>query len=525
MSGHESVGVPARDGSLQRRGALAFLSLMLLLGGIHAVVDFADPDMWHEMAHVRESLERGGILREEIFAFTRTVEPVVHHEWGTGALLLATLTWAGEDGLLLLRFALGVGIVAACAIVARRRGASWPVLCALLPAAMILLGPGFSVIRAQMFTLLFLAVLFGFLTADEQGRRWWIAACLPLFVLWLNLHAGFVVGGILLGAWTVERAVRGLPVLHLLATLAAIAALVLVNPYGIDYVPYLWEALRMERPLITEWRPVWQAHALVIAVYVSALLVVVYAAIRKGVRNLPGLLIVALVAYAGLRHQRHLTIFGVAWVCFVPAYLEGTRLSELIVGLWRKRPRLVAALYLALGLSGLVGMAVRNPWQVRLPANADDRTVLRYPVGAVRYLNETGFAGRLVTPFEVGAFVSWNLHPRVLVSLDGRYELAYEPEMLNEHILFFRGEGDWRTLLERYSPDAILVPQERPVREKLAASNEWRVVYQDDLFVLFVASSLESRSVLPLRDRRGERISDAFWHVPLIETTPAVRAP
>jgi hypothetical protein len=35
--------------------------------------------------------------------------------------------------------------------------------------------------------------------------------------------------------------------------------LTVVNPYGWDYVPYLWHALLLDRPLVEEWAPLWAA--------------------------------------------------------------------------------------------------------------------------------------------------------------------------------------------------------------------------------------------------------------------------
>jgi hypothetical protein len=44
-------------------------------------------DVFHEMALAREWLACGAFPREDCFAYTPTVSPAVHHEWGTGLLL------------------------------------------------------------------------------------------------------------------------------------------------------------------------------------------------------------------------------------------------------------------------------------------------------------------------------------------------------------------------------------------------------------------------------------------------------
>ncbi len=69
-------------------------------------------------------------------------------------------------------------------------------------------------------------------------------AWLPIFVIWLNVHAGFVVGLIVLGAHTVEQAIRGKEWQHLVVLGLGLLGLVVMNPYGVSYYEYLAEAWR-----------------------------------------------------------------------------------------------------------------------------------------------------------------------------------------------------------------------------------------------------------------------------------------
>ncbi len=54
-----------------------------------ALNTFVDPDIWHEMALFREALALGYLPLADQFAYTPTVYPSVHHEWGTGASSLS----------------------------------------------------------------------------------------------------------------------------------------------------------------------------------------------------------------------------------------------------------------------------------------------------------------------------------------------------------------------------------------------------------------------------------------------------
>jgi hypothetical protein len=477
--------------------ALIALAATLLAGGTR----FIDPDAWHQMALAREALDRGAFPRQDPFAYTSSVVPLVHHEWVTGLVQYALASWMGWAGFALLRDLLALGTGVACWMCARRRGATHPVLWATVPVALVMLWIGITTVRAQMFTLFFLACLLCFLEVDREGRRWWTLPWLVMYVLWANLHGGFVVGVVAFGLYTLEQAVRRRPIAHLCATLAAMVALVGLNPYGVDYYPYLWYGLTMARPDITEWSSILHSSWVLIVAYLTSLLLVAYAIWRGDLARTTGALFLFAAAYAAARHQRHLSLYAVAWACYVPAALRQTRLGEMLArGLAPSRRWAVTAAAVA-AVAGLGAYAKGRPWEPRLPADPDDPQVVTYPLGAVDYLRAHTFRGNLITPFSAGAFVTWELYPNVLVSLDGRYEVAYARELLDRHLAFYRGEAGWEGLLEDPRADAVLTLGDAPVVGRLDQHQGWRRVYLDDAYQIFARVT----SQLPLEDRRGER--------------------
>ena len=186
----------------------------------------------------------------------------MHHEWGTGLLLYAvTLAW-GAAALMTLKYLLTAGVVGLIAATARRGEAAGRVALA-RPA-----GVGHGVYwphhpRAQLLSLLFIALLLWMLSGDERSKRWWVVGWLAAYLLWLNLHAGFVVGAVLLAAYWLEAVLRRRALQpHLLAAGLAMILLLPANPYGLDYPRYLGRALTMPRPQITEWWPLWASPPL-----------------------------------------------------------------------------------------------------------------------------------------------------------------------------------------------------------------------------------------------------------------------
>ncbi len=84
------------DAGLQKRGlflkvaAYAFLVSMFFRNLSNTVVDL---DLWHQMALVREGIRLGYFPLKDQFAYTPTIFPSVHHEWGSGAM--GNARWKG----------------------------------------------------------------------------------------------------------------------------------------------------------------------------------------------------------------------------------------------------------------------------------------------------------------------------------------------------------------------------------------------------------------------------------------------
>ena len=202
-------------------------------------------DAFHEMSLFREALVLGEFPTHDVFAYTPTVDPSVHHEWGTGAVLyFATIgSGFGLMGLSILKLALMAALWLLLYRVARMRGAHPYVFAAVAFLAFPVFWVGFATVRAQLFTLVFIAAQLWMQELDWRGRRWWVVLWLAMLVAWLNLHAGFVVGLGLIAFHSVERflfvAFRKKSLLaaskatwHLMLTAPAAVCVLPINPYG-----------------------------------------------------------------------------------------------------------------------------------------------------------------------------------------------------------------------------------------------------------------------------------------------------
>jgi hypothetical protein len=473
-----------------------------------------DPDSYHEMALFRHWLRTGLFPLGDVFAFTPTVFPVVHHEWGSGALMYLYVTWLGAGGVMAIRWILSAAIFVVAARLALRR-ASPVVVAFCAPLAITLADIGFATIRAGVYTLLLVAIFLTMIDGDRTEPRpgRFLLSYVALMTLWINLHGGWVVGVVAVACHTLEQALQRRPIRHLVAALATTPALMLATPYGRHYPVGWWRSISYARDRVPEWAPLMNTpnHAAAFAV-VLALLLVVYAAVRRGPRALPGLLFLAATAYATWRHQRHLPLFALAWICAVPAYLTPTLFGEMLDSAVA-RPRVAGAITLAAlpVVAALLVVSARfHPLTLVIPTQGKDVETEApvYPSGAVDYLARVHFRGNLFTEYATGAYVSWKLHPDVRVGLDGRYEVAYADGVLEEQLTLYNARPGWREILARYRPEGILLRPSFPLDATLASTPAagYVQVYADDVFHLWARRDLG----LPVVSRTGQPIPTSF---------------
>jgi hypothetical protein len=435
------------------RSAAFFLALVVYGGGLLFTFHEADEDLWGRLAVGRLVVSEGRVPRKDVFAYVPTKSVWVDHEWLSGVVFHEVHRASGGAGLLALRAVLGLGAIGF--LLHAARGANPWTLAFLSLAVSPLVAQGFnSVVRAQSFTFLFFALTL-FVLERDRAR----IALVPMTAIWANLHGGFVVGPLLLLGY------------GFYGYAAAALAASLVNPYGLEYWRYLGEALLMPRPDIVEWRPsrLWGLGDLHVQ---GGLLLVLILVIAKRPRP-AHLVVLGGAALAAALHVRFSPLLGMVILVTLGPSWESL-FSR------RRHGLAVAAMALALALAGIggaVGWMRRDlSLQIRVPAD-------RYPVAAIDRLEQE--TGNLAVFFNWGEYALYRLHPRVLVSIDGRYETVYPDQIVRENWAFTRGAAGSETFLDRYPADFALYPRDAGATRWLERSPAWELVEKDALFALF----------------------------------------
>ena len=464
---------------------LAALAAFLLSRAAGGVIDL---DLFHEMALAREAVNLGYVPWSDSFAYTPTVEIVVHHEWGLGLIALAVSKVAGGPGIIVLKFLLIYGLAAVVWKTARNRRAS-PVVVGLFAALAIVLSDfGFATVRAQMFSYLFAALLLWGFDRDRQGDRLWLVGVAILFPVWANIHGGCLVGAALFAMHWFEQLIRRQPHWHLFVMGLALIPLAAINPWGFHFHQYLIHAMTIPRPAIAEWAPLWDAENRPQLINFAMSLLPLFLILKQtGWKRLPGILIVAATGLAALKSNRFLPFYAVAYASYLPGAFARIPLGrDLRRWWWRFQPAWCVGLglaALALALSALPA----EPWRLQVASHPlrHQGKHLIYPVGAVDYLAQHGFRGNVMVPYDWGSYVMWKLAPGVKVSFDSRFEVAYPIGRMDEDDRFYEAREGWEGILSKYPTDVVLVRSDLKIVKPLEGHPGWRRVYSDPQFVMF----------------------------------------
>ena len=466
--------------------------------------NLADLDIWHQMALAREALRSGQLPLIDRFAYTPTLPRSVQHEWGSGLIAYLLVTRFGGTSILLLKYGIAAGILLLCMLSAKNRGGGVREIGVLTLLAIPLLAPALrATIRAQAYSFLFFALLLFWIDKDRRGSRTWIFPWLLVSCLWVNLHAGVVVGIGILGVYWLEQLLNRQPHRHLLTLLLAVLLALDATPYGLEYYSYLRNALFMARPAITEWESVLQGGTLLMFAFAACLSLACACFIRDW--RSPGFSVILVTALAGALHMRMLPFFAIACLCYLPGHLAMTpawRWAERVTG--NQRPLLVSGL-LIVSLATGASACRQHFWEIVVPGPGAPISTTIYPVGAVDYLDRLEFKGNVMVPFELGAFVSWKLYPHVRVSVDSRYEVAY-PEWLVARIgRFYDAAEDWKSTLAAYPTDLVLIPRTTLLADHFFQAG-WTRIYTDRAFMLYANPVLS----LPVVDRGDSILRGTF---------------
>jgi hypothetical protein len=455
-----------------------------------------DGDLPRHLRHGATILATGDVIRQEPFTYTRPGVEFVGMEVGSQLLYTVVHRATGLAGVELtasLVIATAFTLMAAFLL---RRGVD-PLLAFLTSMAAAMVGMLHWVARPHVVSYVFIVLLLAMLER-ERPPKWWQYAL--LFLVWTNLHGGWVFGGLLSGiymvGWFLESRLPHAPPEAMARARNALvgglvaAAACFVNPYGAALPGHIIYHFQ-ERFLLdntNEFRSP-DFHTILPKFFLAALLVLLLAfALTRERPRLPRLLLIVAGVYFALVSQRNITIFAltalpVAALSFDAAwrrlpdprrFREGFARASAITSTWPwVGLGVVLALTVALRHGRVGGVEL-------LPDRFNPRT---FPVALVEQARAERLEGRIFHEFTWGGYLlyAW---PEQRIFIDGGTDVL-GPELMRTHMEVMRLQPGWREQLAGWKVAWALLEPRTPLAGQLAHEPGWRLDRCDRTAVLF----------------------------------------
>ncbi len=485
--------------------SVAHLWPLTVLLGIFAFLNthpIRPHDFWWHAAVGREIVATGRIPSVDTFSFTAAGTPYPSYAmfWLPEVALYGLYTLGGPA---LVVFVHSVTVTLAygltLALVWKLSGSPRIAAAATLFAAV--LGINDWNVRPQAATF-FLAPAFLWAIHEYRRRpRGALRTVFPLgMILWVNSHGSFPLGLLILGLWLVDevwRRIREQPDPSVPASLRAsawalgLAALaVLVNPRGPRVVSYL--ATMSTDPVIQNMVPEWAPPTLdtVTGALFLIVLLLTAALLALSSRRPSPLELLSFLMFAALGLK---TVRGSIWFGLIAAPLWAVHLPAVFAGPARVRVA-PARSWLATGMGGALVMLalVTLPWfkeRLPLPPAKAGLISAETPVAATDFLLRERPPGPLFHSMPFGSYLIWAAQPEYPVFVDSRIEL-YPVEVWMDYLHISAAGCGWEERLERYGIRTLMLsPRDQPALVAAAReSPNWRLIYQDEVAVIFTAA-------------------------------------
>ena len=111
----------------------------------------------------------------------------------------------------------------------------------------------------------------------------------------------------------------------------------------------------------------------------------------------------------------------------------------------------------------------------------------RFPVAAVKFINEKNYLGPLYNHFNWGGYLIWSL-PRLPVSMDGRTNL-HGDQRIEQSVNTWSGLRGWESDPELMKAQLVVGGVKDALTNLIRMDSRFRLVYEDAIAVVFVAST------------------------------------
>ena len=472
---------------------LVIVVLLYCIPVSQAIVPLIDPDIWWHFRTGQWIFSHGQVPITDPFSDYGMGKPWVAYSWLFEVLVYALFTKLGLMGILV--FTVSMSLLITLVLHLMLRWAGLPFVAQVFSVA-VALGAMSNLIspRPWLFSILFFTVeLFILFHARRTDKLAPLLALPPLFVLWANLHIQFIYGLAVLGLFLVEVLLSQLPSLSLyprhrsqiplgrvsLLLLACLAA-TLITPYHFRlYIPVfevigqtgvfqvVMELLPLSFRSLTDW--------LVIGLTIVAAFGLGW---QRAWLPFPTLLLL-MGTFLAFRARRDVWVLVLAAMFIISEFGRFVR-SEPSFNFTKLRTIcVIVALTVAIYLIGLH----RQISEQQLESVVERK----FPVAAVKFINEQNYSGPLYNHFNWGGYLIWTV-PRLLVSMDGRGNV-HGDQRIERSVNTWSGLTGWESDPELMKARLVIGGINHALTNLMRMDSRFKVVYEDDIAVVFITAT------------------------------------
>ena len=436
-----------------------------------------DFDLYARLIVGSDLIEKGVFNYYDYLSYTPTHE-WFDHEWGSGVIFYIFLKYFGAFGLIILQAILMFFTAFFIIKTQRLQKHSYPTSLAFMAC---FLGLYFhqnpNIVRCHLFSFMFFALTLYMLEKVRKKNSNLIWAFPVLVIFWNNLHGGVVSGLGLIFIYLLTELISKKPWRKYLYVLLVSAPMLVINPYGVKYLSFLFSANTMTRKYIAEWWNVFFAKHFIIyyslQFFIPFFVLISY--IKKVIKTkqidfTKFIILLVTLVLGGL----HVKLLSLTLIVFASLYYN--EICQFAGKNFFRRFEIASYVLLVFFIL----------WIPALRPDITRTNLNKFPVSEVEFLKINNIKGNLLTSFSYGSYASYKLYPNNLIYMDGRYEEVYnEREFLNLGG-YELGEKGWEIIYKFYPTDILMPFKQLEIYKILENSKDWVKVYEGSVCGIFL---------------------------------------
>lgn len=452
----------------------------------------ADADLGWHLKYGEYFFKTGKILKENIFSTLMPDYIWVNHSWGTDLITYFIFNNFSFLGLTILG-----AVIITLTFYFFSKAFNFSVFdkALIFPVVLYFVNPvNLLSFRSQLISLLFTGILFFILSKHDQKKYLY---SLPfLFLIWANLHGGFILGIVLFALWIILTLIVGFiskdkiyfdknkPVL-LFFVLSVFACA--VNPFGFNIFKEGFNHFgNPAQKYINEWTSFedlsglwWNQIIIVNLVIVGLLFSILSGKIKSNIQFFVIAIIVFLMSFLERRY---------AWTAYYLIMVSIKPIADFFKPDTKKTTEIISFTIL---ISTLFIVVINKIPFTQYRAMSWEtyckRLISCSPKSAEFLKNQKYDKEKLLTLYNWGGWLIWN-YPEIKPTIDGRMPFWRNKSGYSGFLDYYAYEQNLKDI-DKGKFDIVYVSPSKPIYDRLinlTKENKWKLIYKDKYSGIFI---------------------------------------